>query len=104
MNAQSLILGTSEPCSSPPQPGKLVVLLLYSTFFVITVPQSLRAQASTESTERFRQASEAMRQGNLEQAGDGFAEVVKQSPAFAEAYLNLGLGREEQGRHKEAIA
>jgi Flp pilus assembly protein TadD len=53
--------------------------------------------------ERFRQASEAMRQGNLAQAGDGFSAVVKEAPTFAEAFLNLGLVREEQGRHEEAI-
>src|SRR5882672_995824 len=28
----------------------------------------------------------------------------KQAPTFAEAFLNLGLVREEQGRHEEAIA
>jgi tetratricopeptide (TPR) repeat protein len=55
-------------------------------------------------TEKFRQASDAMRQGNLDQAGDGFAAVVKEAPTFAEAFLNLGLVREEQGRHDEAIA
>ena len=55
-------------------------------------------------TEKFRQASDAMRQGNLDQAGDGFAAVIKEAPTFAEAFLNLGLVREEQGRHEEAIA
>jgi tetratricopeptide (TPR) repeat protein len=45
-----------------------------------------------------------MRRGNLEEAGDGFAAVVKQAPNFAEAHLNLGLVREEQGRHEDAIA
>lgn len=45
-----------------------------------------------------------MQQGNLDLAGDGFAEVVKQAPTFAEAFLNLGLVREEQRRHDEAIA
>jgi tetratricopeptide (TPR) repeat protein len=55
-------------------------------------------------TARFQQAAEAMRAGNLDQAGDGFASVVKDAPRFAEAYLNLGLVREEQGRHGDAIA
>jgi len=55
-------------------------------------------------TERFQQAAEAMRAGNLDQAGDGFASIVKDAPRFAEAYLNLGLVREEQGRHGDAIA
>lgn len=55
-------------------------------------------------TEKFERAFIAMRQGNLDQAGDGFAAVVKQAPGFAEAYLNLGLVREEQGNHQDAIA
>jgi tetratricopeptide (TPR) repeat protein len=44
-----------------------------------------------------------MRAGDLNHAGDGFASIVKDAPQFAEAYLNLGLVREEQGRHAEAI-
>src|SRR2546430_2424424 len=63
----------------------------------------LWAQAPTDS-EDFRQASEAMRNGNLNQAAEGFASVIKQNPTFAEAHFNLGLVREEQGRHQEAIA
>lgn len=53
--------------------------------------------------ERFQQASDAMKNGNLDAAGEGFSEVVKQAPSFAEGYLNLGLVREEQGKHAEAI-
>jgi tetratricopeptide (TPR) repeat protein len=63
-----------------------------------------RAQRSSTIDDQFRQASEAMRRGNLEQASDGFGAVVKAAPRFAEAHLNLGLVREEQGRHEEAIA
>jgi tetratricopeptide (TPR) repeat protein len=54
-------------------------------------------------TQRFQSAAEAMRAGDLNQAGDGFASIVKDAPQFAEAYLNLGLVREEQGRHAAAI-
>ena len=64
----------------------------------------LRAQRSPAVDNRFRQASEAMRRGSLEEAGDGFAAVTKAAPTFAEAHLNLGLVREDQGRHEEAIA
>jgi len=67
----------------------------------VTVP--LWAQRSPIVDDRFRQATEAMRKGNLEEAGEGFAAIVKQAPSFAEAHLNLGLVREEQGRHEEAI-
>ncbi len=68
----------------------------------VTVP--LWAQRSPDVDDRFRQATEAMRKGNLEEAGEGFAAIVKQAPSFAEAYLNLGLVREEQGRHEDAIS
>jgi tetratricopeptide (TPR) repeat protein len=63
----------------------------------------VRAQLTAASETQFRQASEAMRQGQLDQAAEGFSSIVKASPTFAEAYLNLGLVREEQGRHPEAI-
>jgi len=44
-----------------------------------------------------------MRAGNLDEAGEQFAQVVQQAPSFAEAHFNLGLVREEQGRHEDAI-
>ena len=74
--------------------------------FLVVTPLSCPAQnpASNDLTEKFQQASAAMRQGNLDQAGDDFAAITKQAPTFAEAFLNLGLVREEQGRHAEAIA
>src|SRR5882762_4122369 len=61
-------------------------------------------QVPPEIVEQFRMASEAMRAGNIDAAGEAFAAIVKESPNFAEGYLNLGLVREEQGRHEEAIA
>lgn len=64
---------------------------------------TLCAQSRPPVDEQFRQASEAMRKGNLEEAADGFAAVAKTAPVFAEAHLNLGLVREEQGRHEEAV-
>ncbi len=87
-------------------PSHGVLLRLVSPFVLcmiygVTVP--LWAQRSPIVDDRFRQATEAMRKGNLEEAGEGFAAIVKQAPSFAEAHLNLGLVREEQGRHEEAI-
>ena len=78
----------------------LVLLLLVP----LVVSHGQTAQPGAAITERFQQATEAMRAGNLDQAGDGFASIVKDAPQFAEAYLNLGLVREEQGRHGDAIA
>jgi tetratricopeptide (TPR) repeat protein len=60
-------------------------------------------QAGTDVDESFRQASAAMRQGNLDQAAAGFASVAQASPTFAEAHFNLGLVREEQGRFDDSI-
>ena len=71
--------------------------------FVSVLP-NVRAQATVEVSDRFRQASEAMRRGDLNAAGEGFAAAAKASPTFAEAHFNLGLVREEQGRFDEAIA
>jgi len=82
-------------------PGRAIALLLA---MLCVAPAVIRAQLSPAVDEQFRQASEAMRNGNLEEAGRGFAAVSKAVPAFAEAYLNLGLVREEQGRHEDAIA
>jgi len=76
-------------------------LLVLCTIGGIAVPLLAQSPLGVES--RFRQASEAMRNGNLEVAAEGFAAVVKEAPSFAEAHLNLGLVREEQGRHEEAI-
>ena len=45
-----------------------------------------------------------MRQGNLDAAAEGFAAIVRQTPAFAEAHFNLGLVNEERGHYEEAIA
>ena len=65
---------------------------------------SLHGQANQQGSEQFRQASEAMRRGDLDSAGDGFAAAIKSAPTFAEAHFNLGLVREEQGRLDEAVA
>jgi tetratricopeptide (TPR) repeat protein len=62
------------------------------------------AQITPVIEQQFQQASEAMRQGRLPQAEEGFAAVVRGAPNFAEAHLNLGLVREEQGRHDDAVA
>src|SRR5882757_854017 len=75
------------------------ILLLVAPFAA-----AQKSQVSPEIVEKFRMASEAMRAGNIDAAGEGFAAIVRESPNFAEGYLNVGLVREEQGRHGEAIA
>jgi tetratricopeptide (TPR) repeat protein len=56
------------------------------------------------ANEHFRQATEAMRRGRLQEAAEGFERVITSSSAFAEAHFNLGLVREEQGRNADAVA
>jgi len=70
---------------------------------VLLLTLTSRAQAPADAA-IFIRATEAMHQGNLEEAGNGFAAVIKQAPTFPEAYLNLGLVRQEQGRYEDAIA
>jgi len=79
--------------------GAVGIFVLVGPIAVAQAPQ-----VPPEIAEKLRMASEAMRAGNIDAAGEGFAAVVKESPNFAEGYLNLGLVREEQGRHGEAIA
>lgn len=62
------------------------------------------AQAqSADVTAEFARATQAMREGKLDEAAAGFAAVVKRSPGLAEAYFDLGLVRQEQGRYEDAI-
>jgi len=80
--------------------AKFIFCLLAPLFFS---GRQLAAQLPPEASTIFTQASNAMRQGDLNKAGDGFVEVTKLAPACAEAHFNLGLVREEQGRLDEAI-
>jgi tetratricopeptide (TPR) repeat protein len=64
--------------------------------------QSLQDPAAANET--FRQATQAMRAGQLDAAAAGFASAIKQNPRFAEAYFNLGLVQTTQGLNEEAVA
>ena len=80
--------------------SKLLCVIVFAFFFgFLTLTQA----QSTDLTAEFTQATQAMREGKLDEAAAGFAAVVKQSPGFAEAYFNLGLVRQEQGRFEDAI-
>ena len=96
------------PCGSHPlsrfaRRTSSILSLILLLLAPVVVAHSQTTGTSLAITERFQQAAEAMRAGNLDQAGEGFASIVKDAPRFAEAYLNLGLVREEQGRHGDAI-
>jgi tetratricopeptide (TPR) repeat protein len=78
-------------------------LLWVIVFAFVSGFLTLAEAQSAEVTAQFAQATQAMREGKLDEAGAGFAAVVKQSPGFAEAYFNLGLVRQEQGRFEDAV-
>src|SRR5258706_15848651 len=84
-------------------PCLLLPVLFFSVLISSASPMA-SPQATTDVNESFRQASAAMRQGNLDEAAAGFSSVAQASPTFAEAHFNLALVREEQGRHDDAIA
>jgi tetratricopeptide (TPR) repeat protein len=81
--------------------GRLILAFLA---FLFVPDRQLTAQMSPEVSKVFQQASDAMRSGDLNAAGDGFAAAAKLAPTFAEAHFNLGLVLEEQGRLEDAIA
>jgi tetratricopeptide (TPR) repeat protein len=81
--------------------GTLLLLVLAAS--VVALGQET-AKISTAVAEEFQQGTLAMRNGDLARAGEVFETVVRSAPQFAEAYLNLGLVREEQRRHEDAIA
>jgi tetratricopeptide (TPR) repeat protein len=83
-------------------PVRLAGLSVVALVLCVTAPS--HAQVNPENSAKFLEASQAMRNGDLQSAGDGFAAVAKAVPSFAEAHFNLGLVREEQGRLDEAIA
>ena len=78
--------------------GIHLLLLMFLGFSISVCAQDPNVSA------QFNQATQAMREGKLEEAADGFAAIVKQQPGFAEAHFNLGLAREQQGSHEQAIA
>src|SRR5438309_900355 len=51
----------------------------------------------------FQRATEAQRAGQLDSAATDYLRVLRLEPRLAEASLNLGLVREEQGKYPEAI-
>ena len=52
----------------------------------------------------FRDGTDAMRAGRLDDAAKDFGEVTKIEPQFAEGHFNLGLVRIQQGQFEEAIS
>jgi tetratricopeptide (TPR) repeat protein len=72
--------------------------------FVSCWPIQAAPQAAANVNEVFQQATAAMREGRLEEAGTAFENIIHNVPTFVGAHFNLGLVREEQGRFEDAVA
>ena len=70
----------------------------------LSIATGLCAAQTSAVPAEFIQATQAMREGKLDEAAAGFAAAVKRAPTFAEAHFNLGLVDEELGKYAEAIA
>ncbi len=68
----------------------------------LSIATGLCAAQTSAVPPEFIQATQAMREGKLEEAAAGFAAAVKRQPAFPEAHFNLGLVDEELGKYDEA--
>ncbi|MEQ1352783.1 MAG: tetratricopeptide repeat protein [Candidatus Acidiferrum sp.] len=90
----------SRAKSLPSQSTALKFVAVSISLFVCC---SFSTAQSVETSEKFQRATEAMRSGRLDEAAEGFSAIVKASPAFAEAHLNLGLAYEEVGKNEAAI-
>ena len=93
----------SEPRPNMGRKRRLQInlLLLFCGWLVPLCFAGQQAPAVTDA--RFREATEALREGRLDDAAQGFAAVIKDAPGFAEAHFNLGLALQEQGKNEEAI-
>lgn len=93
-------------CVGSPQGSRLSPNLLVSCGLaaaILFVSGAFLCAQNSDSAAAFNQATQSLREGKLEEAAAGFAAIARQEPSFAEAYFNLGLVREEQGRQQEAI-
>jgi tetratricopeptide (TPR) repeat protein len=77
------------------------VAFVFSLAFLCSPPA--RSQANSFET-LFRNGTEALRTGNLDQATQDFTQATKLNPTFAEAFFNLGLVRVQQKQYSDGIA
>jgi len=73
-------------------------------YFLCASSYSALAQDTADANRAFREATAALREGRLDEAGARFDALTQLAPTFAGAHFNLGLVREEQGRFEEAVS
>ncbi|HEX4951085.1 MAG TPA: tetratricopeptide repeat protein [Blastocatellia bacterium] len=82
--------------------GVLMMLCLVS-FVPAQDARSLHNSSPEQLAARFKEATEAQRQGRFDDAAAAYADVLKMRPNLAEAYVNYGLVRHEQRQFSEAV-
>src|SRR5260370_40427070 len=83
---------------------RLILVQIIFLCFISCWPIQAAPQAAANVNEVFQQATAAMREGRLEEAGAAFENITHNVPTFVGAHFNLGLVREEQGRFEDAVA
>ncbi|MFI5072358.1 MAG: tetratricopeptide repeat protein [Terriglobales bacterium] len=77
--------------------------LVAASLFVALALCPLALSQSSEVEKAFHQGTEALRSGQLDEASADFSRVIALSPAFAEAYFNLGLARDNQNSRRRRV-
>jgi tetratricopeptide (TPR) repeat protein len=81
-------------------------LLSLICFVLLPAPLVVAAQAgsgpSAAALDLFRKGTEALHANRPDEAVEDFQQVTRESPRFAEAYLNLGLVLSQMARNEEA--
>ncbi len=80
----------------------VVICLFAACLAIFTFPATVVAQ-NPKIEKTFRLGTEALRNGQLDEAAADFSQAIASAPTFAEAHFNLGLARFQQGRFDEAI-
>jgi len=83
--------------------GRAILARTILLSFISCWPIHAARQGAADVNEAFQQATAAMRQGRLEEAGAAFETITHTAPTFVGAHFNLGLVREEQGRFEDAV-
>jgi tetratricopeptide (TPR) repeat protein len=92
---QRNLLGIARRCA--------IFALAIVLCFISCWPIHAAPQGAADTNEAFQQATAAMREGRLEEAGAAFETITHTAPTFVGAHFNLGLVREEQGRFEDAV-
>lgn len=74
------------------------------TILLLSFAAGIASAQTPEAEAEFRHGVDALHSGRLDAAAEAFTQSAQMAPRFAPAYLNLGLVREQQGRHQDAIA